>query len=197
MGTRAPTFGGLLGNQPHLVLLDVAPGTDAVGLTLQLRDWTPAPILVLLETAQEKARGEILDAGANDYVMKPFGAGDLLARMRVWLRQGFRDARTTAPPGAAPARLRIDRERQAVFVEGREVHLTPTECALLTRLSRGRAPVTEDQLVEAVWGPRGKSLAVPHLRAHLRQLRNKIEPDPMRPRHLVTEAGGAYRLKLG
>jgi two-component system KDP operon response regulator KdpE len=197
MGTRAPGFGSLIGNQPHLVLLDVARGTDAVGITLALRDWTPAPILVLLDAAHEQARAELLDAGANDYVMKPFGAGDLLARMRVWLRQGSREGRVPTPVGTTPARLRIDRERQAVFVEGREIHLTPTECALLMRLSRGRAAVTEEQLVAAVWGPKGKALAAQHLRTHLRQLRNKIEADPMRPQHLVTEAGGGYRLRLG
>jgi two-component system KDP operon response regulator KdpE len=197
MGTRAPALGALVGHQPNLVLLDAAPAADAVGLTLQLRAWTPAPIIVLLEPTQDRERGELLDAGANDYVTKPFGAGDLLARMRVWLRQGAREAHAPAPPAPPPRRLRIDRERQSVFVDGREVHLTPTECALLQALSRGRSAVTEEQLVAAVWGPRGRALAAQHLRSHLRQLRNKIEPDPMRPRHLVTEAGGGYRLKLG
>jgi two-component system KDP operon response regulator KdpE len=197
VGTRAPDLGGLVGHQPHLVLLDAAHAADAVGLTLQVRSWTPAPIIVLLDAMHERERGELLDAGANDYVTKPFGAGDLLARMRVWLRQNAREARGLAVPGPTPARLRIDRERQAVFVEGREVHLTPTECALLMALTRGRGPVTEEELVAAVWGPRGRALAGQHLRSHLRQLRNKIEPDPMRPRHLVTEAGGGYRLKLG
>jgi two-component system KDP operon response regulator KdpE len=197
MGTRSPALGALVGHQPNLILLDAVHAADAVGLTLQLRAWTPAPILVLLEPTHERERGELLDAGANDYLTKPFGAGDLLARMRVWLRQGAREARAPAHAAPPPRRLRIDRERQAVFVDGREVHLTPTECALLTALSRGRSPVTEEQLVAAVWGPRGRALAAQHLRSHLRQLRNKIEPDPMRPRHLVTEAGGGYRLKLG
>jgi two-component system KDP operon response regulator KdpE len=197
MGTRAPDLGGLLGHQPHIVLLDAAHAADAVGLTMQLRSWTPAPIIVLVEPTDERERGELLDAGANDYVTKPFGAGDLLARMRVWLRQNAREVRGPGLPGTVPARLRIDRERQAVIVEGREVHLTPTECALLMALARGRHAVTEEELVATVWGPRGGGLAGQHLRSHLRQLRNKIEPDPMRPRHLVTEAGGGYRLKLG
>jgi two-component system KDP operon response regulator KdpE len=197
MGTHAPAFAGVARHQPDLILLDAGRGVDAVGLTMQLRDWTEAPILVLLESARERERAELLDAGANDYVIKPFGPADLTARMRVWVRHGAREPRTPLPVAPAAARLRIDRERQAVFVDGREVHLTPTECTLLLTLARGRAAVSEEQLVTAVWGPRKKSLAVQHLRAHLRQLRNKIEPDPMRPRHLVSEAGGRYRLRLG
>jgi two-component system KDP operon response regulator KdpE len=197
MGTHAPAFAGVVRHQPHLILLDVGHAVDAIGLTMQLRQWTEAPLLVLLDAARERERAELLDAGANDYIIKPFGAADLMARLRVWVRHGAREARPALPAGPPTARLRIDRERQSVFVEGREVHLTPTECALLMTLSRGRAAVSEEQLVAAVWGPRKKSLAVQHLRAHLRQLRNKIEPDPMRPRHLVSEAGGRYRLRLG
>jgi two-component system KDP operon response regulator KdpE len=197
MGTHAPAFAGVARHHPDLILLDAGRGVDAVGLTMQLRDWTDAPILVLLESARERERAELLDAGANDYVVKPFGPADLTARMRVWVRHGAREIRAQLPAGPTAARLRIDRERQSVFVDGREVHLTPTECTLLLTLARGRAAVSEEHLVTAVWGPRKKSLAVQHLRTHLRQLRNKIEPDPMRPRHLVSEAGGRYRLRLG
>jgi two-component system KDP operon response regulator KdpE len=198
MGTYVPELTPIAQNDPDLVLLDVGgAGVDGLTLTARLREWTTAPILVLLEGVRGRQRVELLDAGANDYVVKPFGASDLLARIRVWLRQSARASRAPATHAPSAARLRIDRERQSVFVDGREVHLTPTECALLLALSHSRGAMTESQVVAAVWGSREASQAHQLVRAHVRQLRNKLERDPARPRHLVTDAAGSYRLRLG
>jgi two-component system, OmpR family, KDP operon response regulator KdpE len=197
MGTRAPALAQSLRHDPDLVLLDVGgAGKDSLSLTMDLRGRTSVPILVLLDSSREREPVELLDAGANDYFVKPVNGGALLARMRVWLRQTARMPRTR--PGMGGDRLRIDGERRLVVVEGREVHLTRTECAVLGTLaqSRGR-PVTEEQMIEAVWGPKAAPQAKQHLRSHIRQLRHKIEKDPIRPRHLVNDAGGGYRLTLG
>jgi two-component system KDP operon response regulator KdpE len=182
-------------HQPHLVLVDIAgPAVDAAGLTARLREWGPAPILVLLD--RERDRTAVLDAGANDFLVKPFAIGDLLARMRVWLRQTARTHSAHFLPDVRADRVRIDHDRRSLFVEGREIHITPIECKLLLALLRspGRA-MSEDQMLTALWGP-GASTRTLYLRAHVRQLRQKIERDPARPRHLVNEVGGGYRLKL-
>jgi two-component system, OmpR family, KDP operon response regulator KdpE len=181
-------------HEPDLVLLDSGPrGVDAVGITTQLREWTSAPILVLLARSKNRMRTALLDAGANDYVAKPVATPDLVARMRVWLRQ--RRQRRTYEPGIEG--LRIDRERRSVFVHGREIHLTPIECKVLLALARrAGAPMTEAQILASVRG-RGKMPRTPDLHAHMRRLKQKIERDPTRPVHLLPEAGGGYRLKLG
>ncbi len=186
------------GHKPDLVLLELAGlGVDGVELTSRLRGWASAPIVVLLDRAREHEKSAVLDAGANDYIMQPFTAADLLARIRVWLRQADKTHGPHFLPGARTSRIRIDRDRRSLFVEGREVHITPIECKLLLTLTRshGRA-MSEDQILAALWGP-GSSTRAQYLRAHVRQLRLKIEMDPARPRHLVTDAGGGYRLKLG
>jgi two-component system, OmpR family, KDP operon response regulator KdpE len=199
LGTRTPALAHALHHDPDLVLLDVGgAGNESLSLTMGLRERTTAPILVLLDASREREPIELLDAGANDYFVKPVNTGALLARMRVWLRQTARMPRTRALSGAGGDRLRIDRERHLVVVEGREVHLTRTECAVLGALARGRGrPVSEEQMIEAVWGSNAAPQAKQHLRAHIRQLRHKIEKDPIRPRHLVVDAGGGYRLTLG
>jgi two-component system KDP operon response regulator KdpE len=198
LGTRSPALAHALHHDPDIVLLDAATGSDGVNLTIGLRERTSVPILVLLDASREREPIELLDAGANDYFVKPVNTGALLARMRVWLRQTARTPRARAPSSLDGDRLRIDRERHVVVVEGREVHLTRTEAAVLGALARSRGrPVTEEQMVEAVWGPNAPPQAKRHLRAHIRQLRHKIERDPVRPRHLVADAGGGYRLTLG
>jgi two-component system KDP operon response regulator KdpE len=180
--------------EPDLVLLDAGPrGVDATGITARLREWTSAPILVLLARSQSRQRTAFLDAGASDYVVKPVSTPDLVARMRVWLRQQRHRGRRE--PGAQ--RLRIDPERRLLFVEGREIHLTPIECKVLLALARRPgAPMKEEQIVACVWG-KGSKTRAHHLHAHLRRLRQKIERDPARPAHLVMENHGGYRLKLG
>jgi two-component system KDP operon response regulator KdpE len=178
---------------PQLVLLDAGPpGIDAVGLTARLRAWTSAPIIVLLSPSCGHERTALLDAGANDYVVQPLVVADLVARMRVWLRQ--QSHRPTYEPGAK--RLRIDRDRWSIFVEGRETHLTPIEFKLLLALSRRPgATMTEAQVLASVWGKGPMTRA--QLREHVRRLKQKIERDPARPAHLLTETGGGYRLNLG
>jgi two-component system KDP operon response regulator KdpE len=180
--------------EPDLVLLDSGPkGVDAVGITARLREWTSAPILVLLPRSQSRERTALLDAGASDYVVKTVGTSDLVARMRVWLRQQRRRGRQE--PGAE--RLRIDHERRLLLVDGREIHLTPIECKVLLALARRPgAWMKEAQILAAVWG-KGSRTSARHLHAHVRRLRDKMERDPARPDHLVTETHGGYRLKLG
>ncbi|MDP9150983.1 MAG: winged helix-turn-helix domain-containing protein [Myxococcota bacterium] len=197
-GTRTRALTQAVRHSPDLVLVDLSiGGVDGVGLTTRLRDWTTAPIVVLLAKTRDTEGAALLDAGANDYLVKPFGTADLLARMRVWLRPIARAwaERTSPDPGLEP--LRIDRERRALFVQGREVHITPLECKLLLTLAhRPGKTMSEEQILAAVWGA-GSATRVQYLRAQVRQLRQKIERDPARPRHLVTEPGGGYRLKLG
>jgi two-component system KDP operon response regulator KdpE len=198
VGTRGERLTRAVGHEPDLVVVDVSyPDVDGVGLTTRLRDWTSAPILALLAHGREKERVELLDAGANDYLVKPFATGDLLGRVRVWLRQvGRMRMPFVAPAGNSP-RLEIDPERRTIVVDGREIHLTPLECKLLLALAQspGRA-MTDRQILDAVWGPDGAPREH-SLRAQVRQLRQKIEGDAGRPRHLLTAPGGGYRLKLG
>lgn len=184
-------------HEPDLVLIDISrAGIDGVGLVTRLRQWVAAPVLVVLGQSTEQERSALLDAGANDYITKPFGTGDLLARVRVWLRQAARVQRPRAAALAAIDRFRIDRERKSLFVDGREVHITPLEYKLLTVLAhKPGAVMTEEEILGAVWDPKTAPRA-PYLRAQIRQVRQKIERDPARPRHLLSEHGG-YRLKLG
>jgi len=195
---RAAALTRAVGHEPDLILLDVSDGdVDGVGLTQRLRDWRSAPIIAILSRSRESERAAILDAGANDYLIRPFATADLLARMRVWLREKARMQAQRFSSEAPAERLRIDRDRRTLYVDGREVHITPLECKLLLILahSPGRS-LTEEQILTAVWG--SKAPARPqYLRAHVRQLRQKLERDPAKPRYLVTEAGGGYRLKLG
>jgi two-component system, OmpR family, KDP operon response regulator KdpE len=189
----------IVGHEPDLILVDVSqPGVDAVGIIAQLREWTSAPILALVAQGRERERAELLDAGANDYLVRPFVTPDLLSRVRVWLRQEARARRQLAPQPLVkkPGKLHIDRERRTILVDGREVHLTPLECKLLLALAKSRSKsTTEKQLLAAVWGTRGTPDAT-YLRAQVRHLRQKIEADPSRPRHLVSGPAGGYRLKL-
>jgi two-component system KDP operon response regulator KdpE len=198
VGTRGGPLTRAVGHEPDLVVVDVShPEVDGVGLTSRLRAWTSAPILALLGHGREKERIEVLDAGANDYLVKPFATGDLLGRVRVWLRQVGRTRMTHVPTGAIASHLVIDREKRSLLVDGREVHLTPLECKLLLALARSPGlAMTDRQILDAVWGP-DDSPPPQYLRAQVRQLRQKIEGDPTRPRHLLAEPGGGYRLKLG
>jgi two-component system KDP operon response regulator KdpE len=194
--TRAVELSRAIRFEPDLVLLDLRyPSAEGVGLTAWIRGLTPAPIVAVLLRSREGDQVPILDAGANDYILYPFERGELLGRLRVWLRQTARAQPTRMPSEPPGQRLRIDRDRRVVLVDGREVHITPLECKLLLLLAHSQSRgATEEQMLEAVWGP-GARNGARHLRAGVRQLRQKIERDPARPRYLVTE-GGRYRLKL-
>jgi two-component system KDP operon response regulator KdpE len=198
VSTRAGALARALGHQPELVLLDATRSEiDSLEIAGRLRQWTSTPIVALLGRAPDNEKA-ILDAGVNDYVVWPFTPAEVLGRARVWLRQNSVSQANRGGPETTEAsieRLRIDPERRLLFVDGREVHITPLECKLLTTLARhaGRS-MTEEQILGAVWGP-ARQPRREYLRAHVRQLRQKMERDPARPRYLVTEVGGTYRLK--
>ncbi len=176
-------------------MLDLGlPDLDGVEVIRRIRGWSSTPIIVISARGQEKDKVEALDAGADDYVSKPFGVGELLARLRVALRHA-----ATVQSGSEPTRfktggLEVDLAGRRVRVDGRDVHLTPIEYKLLTALVRrpGRM-LTHRQLLKEVWGPN----FVEHhnyLRVHMSQLRRKIEAQPARPRYILTEPGAGYRL---
>jgi two-component system, OmpR family, KDP operon response regulator KdpE len=182
---------------PDLVLLDLGlPDGDGIDLVRQVRREHNLPILVVSARHQEAAKVKLLDAGADDYLTKPFSVSELLARIRVALRH-----RGTA---LAPAQtlhefedLRVDLEARLVTVKGAPVHLTPTEFKLLARLARTAGKVvTHRQLLADVWGPEFTDHSH-YLRLYMGQLRAKIEADPAEPRHLLTETGIGYRLAAG
>lgn len=184
----------LASRPPDLILLDLGlPDRDGVDLTRQIRQWNLVPIIVLSARHHEQDKIEALDAGADDYVTKPFASGELLARMRVALR---RVDRSQGEPEAVlvAGDVRVDRVRRQVFRAGAEVRLTPREYRLLTVLlqSAGRV-VTHRQLLTEVWGPEHVK-DVHYLRIYMAQLRQKLEADANRPRLLRTEPGVGYRL---
>jgi two-component system KDP operon response regulator KdpE len=184
------------GRNPDIILLDLGlPDGDGIDLTRRIREWARTPIVVISARGQERDKVAALDAGADDYLTKPFGVGELLARMRVALRHAARAAGQPADPVFAVGELRVDLEHRQVFVAEREVHLTPTEYKLLTTLVRHAGKVlTHRHLLKEVWGPN----AVEHnhyVRVYMTQLRHKLEADPARPRYLLTEAGVGYRLQ--
>ncbi len=180
---------------PDLVLLDLGlPDMDGIDVVRRLREWSSVPIVVLSARGRERDKIEALDAGADDYVTKPFAMGELLARIRVALRHRAR----AGDDGAAVVEidtLRIDLGRRRVTIAGDDVRLTPIEYRLLTALARvqGRV-VTHEQLLREVWGP-AHVRQTHYLRVYMAQLRHKLEADPARPRWLLTEPGVGYRLR--
>ena len=181
---------------PDLVLLDLGlPDLDGVEVTRRLREWSGVPIVVVSARGQERDKIAALDAGADDYVTKPFAMGELMARMRVALRHRARLADGTEESVVTVGGLTLDLGKREVRVDGREVRLTPTEFRLLAMLARHRGRVlTHDQVLKEVWGP---SYVSHHhnLRVCMSQLRHKLEADPSRPRLLMTEPGVGYRLR--
>ena len=182
------------GHNPELFLLDLGlPDGDGVELARRLREWTQAPIIVISARGREEDKVRALDAGADDYLTKPFGVNELLARMRVALRHAARPATgEVGPLELGP--LQVDLARREVAVDGREVRLTPTEWKLLALFARHAGKVlTHAQILREVWGPNATEVHV--ARVHVAELRKKIEADPARPRLLVTEPGVGYRLR--
>lgn len=181
---------------PDVILLDLGlPDGDGIDLARRIREWSVTPIVVISARGKEQDKVAALDAGADDYLTKPFGTDELLARLRVALRHAARVA-APAEPVFSVGELRVDLAARRVFVGSSEVHLTPTEYKLLTVLVRNAGKVvTQRQILKEVWGPN----AVEHthyLRVYMAQLRHKIEQDPTRPHHLQTEVGVGYRLRL-
>jgi len=183
-------------HKPDLVLIDLGlPDEDGVAVIRRLREWSPIPIVVLSARTMESQKVAALDAGADDYVTKPFGAPELLARVRAGLRRSTRGAQ--ALPELTLAGIRIDLTRRTASATTGAVHLTPLEFRVLECLARQAGMiVTSRQLLREAWGPdrTGDSGA---LRVCIKGLRDKLEPDPHRPRFLVTEAGIGYRLRAG
>ena len=180
-----------------MILLDLGlPDGDGIDLTRRLREWSRAPIVVISARGREEDKVGALDAGADDYLTKPFGVNELLARIRVALRHG-----AGATPGAEPVLevgpLRIDQPRREVTVTGRAIRLTPIEYRLLVLLARNAGRVlTHRQILREVWGP-GAAEQTHYVRVQMAELRKKIEADPTRPALLVTEQGVGYRLRDG
>jgi two-component system KDP operon response regulator KdpE len=180
-------------DRPDMVILDLGlPDIDGIEVTRLLREWTRIPILIVSVRGQEADKIAALDAGADDYLTKPFGTGELLARMRVSLRRAL-------VPGGDPifetGDLIVDLGRRLVTLAGEELKLTPTEYDLLrVMVTHAGRVLTHRQLLREVWGG-GYELDTHTLRVNVSNLRRKIEPDPSRPRYLVTEPGVGYRLR--
>ena len=184
-------------HHPDLILMDLGlPDQDGLVLTRKLREWCATPIIVVSARGLEKDKIQALDEGADDYLTKPFGSGELLARIRVGLRHARRDPAVAETPVFELGEWRIDQARREVTVAGERVHLTPNEYKLLVTLVKHAGLVlTHHQLLKEVWG--SVQGAQPHyLRVYMAQLRLKLEPDPARPRHLITEPGVGYRLRI-
>lgn len=185
------------GRNPDVILLDLGlPDADGLEVTRQLREWSRAPIIVLSARGREQDKVAALDLGADDYLTKPFGVEELLARIRVALRHASLGAGETPEPIFEVGELKIDLAQRQVFRAGRPVHLTPTEYKLLAALLRHAGKLlTHRQLLQEVWG--SNYITQNHyLRIYMMQLRQKIELDPARPRLLLTEPGVGYRLKV-
>jgi two-component system, OmpR family, KDP operon response regulator KdpE len=183
--------------QPDIIVLDLGlPDMDGLDVIRELRRWSGTPIIVLSARGQEQDKIAALDAGADDYVSKPFGVGELLARLRVSLRHAERTVREAGEPVFVAGDLEVNQAERRVRVAGKDVHLTPIEYRLLaTMVRRAGKVLTHRQLLRDVWGPSHVEHAH-YLHVYMAQLRRKIEPDPARPRHLLTEPGIGYRLAI-
>ena len=182
---------------PDLILLDLGlPDIDGLEITQRLREWSIAPIIIISARGQEEQKVGALDAGADDYITKPFGSEELMARIRVALRHSARSNQDPASSVATAGDIKVDYAKRLVFVAEREVHLTPIEYKLIVALMRHAGMVlTHKQLLDQVWGP-GHAHQMQYLRVYMAQLRQKLEENPAHPKYLVTEPGVGYRLKL-
>lgn len=183
--------------RPDILILGLGlPDADGLEVIRRVRGWSQVPIVVLSARIEEGDKIAALDAGADDYISKPFGMGELLARMRAALRRAARRGRGTQDPDAfaVAGKIQIDLRHRRVMITGNEVHLTPVEYRLLMTLSRnaGRT-VPQRQLLTEVWGPARVSQPH-HLRVYMARLRGKLESDPTHPKYVLTEHGVGYRL---
>jgi two-component system KDP operon response regulator KdpE len=182
--------------KPDVVVLDLGlPDMDGTDVIAGLRGWTTLPIIVLSARTDSADKVDALDAGADDYVTKPFGMDELLARLRAAVRRSAA-AGPEDEPIVQTASFTVDLAAKRVLKDGAEVHLTPTEWGLLEVLARNAGKlVAQKQLLRDVWGPAYEK-ETHYLRVYLAQLRRKLEPEPARPRHLLTEPGMGYRFEL-
>jgi two-component system KDP operon response regulator KdpE len=182
--------------RPDIVLLDLGlPDMEGIDVLRQLRDWSSAPVIILSARGTEQQKVEALDSGADDYLTKPFGVEELLARMRAALRRQQKSA-GTAEPVFESGDLKVNLALRRVWSRGAEVHLTPLEYRLLSTLVKHAGKVLTHQfLLREVWGL-AYLRETHYLRIFMRQLRHKLEADPARPQHLTTESGVGYRLRV-
>jgi two-component system KDP operon response regulator KdpE len=180
-------------HKPDLAIVDLAlPDIDGIEVIRRIREWSAMPIIVLSARVQERSKIDALDAGADDYVTKPFGVGELLARVRAALRGALRSAAGT--PILRFGDTVVDLEKRVASRDGAAVRLTPIEFRLLAMLAKHPGMVvTHRQLLTEVWGPT-HATDTHYLRIYMKQLRDKLEADPVRPRHLLTETGIGYRM---
>ena len=178
---------------PDVVVLDLGlPDMDGTEVLAGLRGWCTAPVIVLSARTDSADKVEALDAGADDYVTKPFGMDEFLARVRAAARRGT-SAADTSEPSVETASFTVDLAAKTVSRRGEQVHLTPTEWGMLEMLVRNRGKlVGQKELLREVWGP-AYDTETHYLRVYLAQLRRKLEDDPANPKHLITEAGMGYR----
>lgn len=183
--------------KPDVVVLDLGlPDLDGTEVIAGLRGWTTVPIIVLSARGDSADKVQALDAGADDYVTKPFGMDELLARLRAAVRRSASSGVDGADAVVDTGSFRIDLAAKKVRRDGKEVHLTKTEWGVLELLVRNRGRlVAQKQLLHEVWGPTYETESH-YLRVYLAQLRRKLEPEPSRPRHLLTEPGMGYRFEL-
>ncbi len=182
---------------PDIVLLDLGlPDMDGLEVTRSFREWSSAPIIVISAREQEEDKIRALEEGADDYLTKPFGAGELIARIRVALRHASMMKAGQKEPEFVIGEIRVDLANRRVFVSNKEIHLTPTEYRLLTVMIRNAGKVvTHSYLLKEVWGPPYTG-QTEYVRVYMAQLRRKIEEDPARPKYLINEPGIGYRLKI-
>jgi len=181
--------------QPDVVIVDLGlPDMDGLEVIRRMREWTAVPVIVLSARGQERDKVTALDAGADDYISKPFGAGELLARIRVALRHTAGASHEGEDAAFKVGDLEVDQLRRHVTMRGAEIKLTPIEYKLLTTLVRHAGKVvTHQQLLRDVWGPSHDDQAH-YVRVYMAHLRHKLETEPARPRYLLTEPGVGYRL---
>lgn len=189
-GRRGEVDAGM--HKPDLAIVDLGlPDFDGIQVIRHIREWSTMPIIVLSARIQERSKIDALDSGADDYITKPFGVGELLARVRVALRHA---AQPPAGKELSFGEVQINFEARRATRDGEEIHFTAIEFRLLACLAKHLGMVvTHRQLLQEVWGPTHAE-DTHYLRVYMKQLRDKLEPDPVRPRYLLTETGVGYRL---
>jgi two-component system KDP operon response regulator KdpE len=185
-----------VGHNPDIVVLDYGlPDLDGIQVTTKLRKWTAAPILIVSASHDRSGMVAALDAGANDYVTKPFAIGELLARIRVWLRHFQRPSAQSLGTTLEVGELKIDFAERRAYLRGAQVRLTTTQFKLFAALMRNAGRVlTHEELLSTVWGPT-RVQETQYLRVYIGQLRSKFENDSVRCKYFVTEPGVGYRLR--